>query len=402
MLTRILILTILVTNSTAAGATFVLSSGGAIHGRLLNPDESPREKYAIQLETGGTITLDRTLVARISTKAEDLAWYREWLPKVLPTVEGHWKMAVECKTRSLDEQQEFHLEEIVKLDPDHVDAHHALGYSRVDDQWVKMDEWNRRQGYVRYRGSWRIPQDVALEQAANATELKVKGWKLKLKNWRTWVERPRGRQKEAIDAIRSIKEQYAVPALVDLVKDPSAQRELRLLATDVLTTLPSHLVVPTLVDRALKDPDPAVRDACVDGLARLKPPQAVQILKRHLKSRDNKLVNRAGACLGALESSQAALALMDALDTTHEFVIQTGGGPGQYNTGFGSGPGGGGNSFSAGGKPKRIKRQLRNEGVLNALVTLFPGTNFGYDTDAWKAWYVDQHRPVAVDLRREP
>ena len=381
------------------GETFLLGSGGSLDGRLVNPDESPREKYVIRLESGGTVTLERSQVTQVTREADEIAWYRQWLPKVPQTVEGHWTMAEECRQRSLKDQRAYHLQEILKLDPEHEAARYGLGYSRVDGKWVKTDEWNRAQGYVRYRGSWRIPQDVALEQAAEATEKKVKGWKQRLKTLRTWVERPRGREREALDEIRSIQEPTAVPGLAELAKDTTAPRDLRLLAIDVMSRQPSYLVVPVFVDRVMKDPEAAIRDASLDALARIDSPQSVRLLLRYLDSKDNVEVNRAGICLGALRAEDAALPLINALVTEHRFRIETSsGGPGQYNAGFGNT---GGNSFSAGGRPKIVTQSLRNEGVLNALVAIFPNTNFGYDIEGWKAWFVDQHRAVDVDLRRE-
>ena len=71
------------------------------------------------------------------------------------------------------------------------------------------------------------------------------------------------------------------------------------------------------------------------------------------------------------------------------------------NLGFGNSPSGGGNSFSAGGRPQMIEKKLQNEAVLNALVALHPGINFGYDVEAWKRWYANKDRPTVLDLRRD-
>ncbi len=121
-----------------------------------------------------------------------------------------------------------------------------------------------------------------------------------------------------------------------------------------------------------------------------------------LTSKDNLKVNQAGLCLGALKDPSATLPLINALVTEHKYIVQSpGGSPGQLNLGFGSGPSGGGNSFGVGGRPQVIEKKLRNEGVLNALVAIHPGVNFGYDIEAWKRWYVEKDQSVVLDLRRD-
>jgi hypothetical protein len=151
----------------------------------------------------------------------------------------------------------------------------------------------------------------------------------------------------------------------------------------------------------LDDKDDNVRDACLDQLARFGAVPAARAFAERLKSPDNKKVNRAGLCLAALKDPESALSLINALITEHKFLVQQGGSPGQMNLGFGSGPGGGGNSFGVGGRPKLVKQDLQNEGVLHALIAIFPGVNLGYDEDAWKRWLADQKTPANLQLRRD-
>ena len=387
---------------TAQGAVFLLVTGGQIEGQLLNPQENPRQSYIVRTETGGTVKLALSQVDRVLTVSEDLAWYREALPKVPPTVDGHWAMAEECRRRSLKQQREFHLQEILKLDPEHAEARYGLGYSKLDGNWVKTDEWMLSRGYVRYRGAWRIAQDVALEQVAQRNEKQVKDWRQKVNIWRTAISKRRGKEQDATDAIRAFKDPAAAPALAEIVGDTDEQRDLRLLCIEVLGKLQSPAGVAAFIKQAVEDADPHIREACLDQLARFGTPQAVRICERLLKSKDNRKVNQAALCLGALKDPAATLPLINALVTEHKFVVQSpGGSPGQMNLGFGSGPSGGGNSFSAGGRPQVITKNLRNEGALNALVAIHPGVNFGYDIEQWKRWYVDKDRPTVFDLRRD-
>jgi hypothetical protein len=388
-------------SDAAQAAVFVLATGGQVEGELLNPDERPRQTYVVRTVAGGTITLDKSQVERVHTISEDLKWYREALPKVSPTVEGHWEMAEECRKRGLRTQRDFHLQEILKLNPEHQEARYGLGYSKIDGRWVNADEWNRAHGYVRHQGAWRIPQDVVLEQQADELEKAQKDWMRKVKTWATSIAKRRGGEQEAIQAIRDIRDPRAAPALVQLLEDTRQPLEVRLLSTDVLGKLQAPEAIRAFVKQAMEDRDAHIRDACLDQLAKFGTLQAVRAFQQLLKSKDNWKVNRAAICLGSLRDPDATLALINALITEHTSIEQSGGAPGQLNLGFGSGPGGGGNSFGVGGRPKVIKRKHQNESVLNALVAIHPGVNFGYDIEKWKKWFADRHDNSVTNLRRD-
>ena len=391
---RLLLITLLVGMPIIAaarpvrGAVFALANGGRIEGELLNPEENPRKTYVVRTDTGGVVTLTRAQVVGV-------------LEKTPRTVEEHWEVAEKCREWGLKDQRRHHLREILKLDPDHEGARRALGYGRTKDGWVKTDEWMTKQGYIRYGGAWRIPQDVLLEEAAKKAEKRQNAWKRKVKTWREAIVKRRGKQQEAIDAIRAIDDPAAAPALVAVLEDKEAPRELRLLAVEVLGRLRSPVAVGAFVKRAMDEADANLRDACLDQLAKFGTHQAVRAFERMLRSKDNQVVNRAAVCLAALGQPEATRALIDALFTKHTFLVQQGGGPGQLNLGFGSGPGGGGNTFGVGGRPKAVTQTIRNQHVLDALVALNPGVNFGFDVEAWKQWYIEQHEPPPVTLRRD-
>ena len=68
---------------------------------------------------------------------------------------------------------------------------------------------------------------------------------------------------------------------------------------------------------------------------------------------------------------------------------------------FSKGPGGNqSGGMSMGGGPTIISQSYRNQAVLDALSTL-TGQNFGFDKQAWKAWYSAQRKPAkGFDPRR--
>lgn len=384
----------------ARADVFVLANGGQIEGRLLNPDQKPREQYVVEMPGGGQITLNKSQVERVEDRSAALQWYQTAAPQVPHTVAGQWAIAEQCKERNLKAQREFHLQRILELDPEHKDARYALGYSRVDGRWVRPDELMVAQGYVRYRGAWRIAQDVALEQIADRDEKQVRDWRQKLKTWGTWIAKRRGNEQAAVEAIRAIDDPAAAPALAEIVTDADTPNDVKKLCIAALGKLQAPAAVHAFIDRALNDRDVNVRDACLDQLAKFGTAQAVSEFQKLLRSPDNQKVNRGAACLAALRRPEATLPLINALVTEHKFLVPQGGSPGSLNLGFGGGPGGGGNAFGVGGRPKLVTKQLHNEQVLNALVAIHPGVNFGYDVARWQQWYTDQFAPPTSNLRR--
>jgi hypothetical protein len=194
--------------TSALASTFLLSNGGQIEGRLLNPDQQPRVDYQIEVAEGGRLVLRAEQVQRVLTPSDDIRWYQQWSPKVPNTVEGHWAMAEQCRLKNLQTQREYHLNQILQLDPDHQDARSQLGFSRVKEQWIKTDQWMQRQGYegyVRYRGAWRMPYDIALEKLRKEAKDSETEWIRKIQNWRIAILKARGNQQQAAAAIRAIE-----------------------------------------------------------------------------------------------------------------------------------------------------------------------------------------------------
>jgi hypothetical protein len=387
----------------ALASTFLLTNGGQIEGRLLNPDQQPRSAYEIEVAEGGRLVLRADQVQQVLTISDEIRWYQQQRPKVPNTVEGHWEMAEQCRQRNLSAQREHHLNQVLQLDADHREARLALGFSRVKDQWIKTDEWMQSQGLVRYRGAWRTPQDIALEKAREQADLSEKQWLRKIQNWRTWILKGRGREQQALAALRAIEDPAATAGLIEIIENEKNPPELRRLCIQVLGRMKTPRSIEVFVQRALQDSDPNIRDACLDELKRFGTKQAVWRFQALLRSPDNKLVNRAGLCLGVLRDPEPTRSLIDALVTEHKYLLQPAGGPGQMNLGFGSGSTGGGGTFGVGGRPKIIQREHKNDGVLSALVAIWQeqNVNFGYDQDAWRAWLADQQGPATATLRRD-
>jgi hypothetical protein len=176
---------------------------------------------------------------------------------------------------------------------------------------------------------------------------------------------------------------------------------MRLLLIDVLADLKGNPAEGAFVKLAVADTDQQVRDACLDQLVRTRSKRAVHAYIGVIKSEKSlpPVINRAGVALGRLKDEIATPALIDALMTTHEFVEVPQQPAGTTINNSFSSDGSGGGTFGS-PKPVKVKRTFQNEQVLSALNNLHPGVSFGFNEDAWRAWYEEKNEPPKVNLRR--
>ena len=378
---------------------FLLTHGGRVEGEWRNKDGAPHETYEIETPDGGKITLSASQVAEVIVKSEVLRRYEELLPKVPDTVEGHTEMAERCRKAGLKSQREFHLRKVLELDPNNADAHRGLGYSQVDGEWIKADEWLKNQGYVRYKGAWRLPQEVELDARDERQSVEEKDWRKRLRRWRGSIVQGRDDSAESLAQLRAVDSPLAIAGLSELLHEDDEPTQLKLLYIELLGKFHGSAAAAALLERVMKDPELEVRERSIEALKKHGTHQAVAVLSRALKDKDNQVVNQAAWALGRLGAPEAIPALIEAITTKHRFQVQPGGGPGSINTGFSPT---GGNALQAGGRPRIIEKELPNRHVLQALTLLTPdGINFSYDRQAWKNWFAHQQIEPGANLRRD-
>jgi len=380
--------------STAVGEVFVLHNGGQVTGEVLNPDQKPRETYVIKTAGGGQLTLDKSQVKQIIYQRPEEAEYESIRSRYPDTVEGQWALAEWCREHQVLSAREKHLRRIVELNPDHEQARLALGYSRVyGGEWMTQEEAMLKQGYRRYKGRWRLPQEIELLEKQRTTDLAEKEWMKKVNTWRAWLDTDKG--KTARDNFLAIDDPAAVKGLAQALKEEKRDQA-RLLFVEALAQIGTPQAMKVLAERTLEDPIEEVSLTCLDHLKEKKDVEAVNYFIGKLTSKDNNLINRAAVALRHLGNPSAVGPLIDALVTPHKFKITTGN-PGQTSAGFSSsGPSG----FSAGNSTKIITQYIQNRAVLEALVELTGGMNYQFDVAAWKAWRTSLKERPDLNARR--
>jgi hypothetical protein len=380
---------------------FILHSGGQVRGELVNRSETPRKNYEIKLPGGGQVTLEAAQVKEVKRQSAAEMKYDQIRGDYPDTVEGQWKLAEWCRENYLVKQRKTHLERIIELDPDHVAARRGLGYTQVQGRWVTQEMLMTQNGYVRYKNTWVLPQEVEIkEQEAKSKSAQLE-WNAKLKRWHTWLATDKADQAEA--NIRAIEDPYAAPALARMLTDgKDDSRYVRLLYIAALGRLDAASGMEALVNTSLFDPDEEVRLAALDQVAEHKYRPAVGKYIKALKNNDNAILNRAAIGLAQMKDPSAIGPLIDALVTVHTHEVEEAP-AGQMSSTFGRGSnGGGGGTFNfGGGGPKIVKQQYENREVLQALVVLSNGVSFNFDRNAWKYWLAAQKKPQTLDPRRD-
>lgn len=382
----------------------MLADGGQVTGELLNPKESPRKQYVVRTGDGEKVTLDAAKVRKVLRPKPDEAEYERIAPTYPDTAKGQWELAEWCREHKLTSQRQKHLRRIIELEPNHVGARRALGYGRVNGEWVTQKEVMTGQGFVLKGGKWLTPEEMALADKKRKLESEQQDWCQKLKRWRGWLGTKR--DQEARENIAKATTPAAIKGLILGVRnDPDPA--VRVLFVTTMGKIDATEVVRELAVSSVCDSDEEVRVTCLDQLHELaltkRRPEAISYYVSRLtpKKSTNDIINLAAAGLCRLKDPAAIPALIDALVTTHKFKVKKPGGEGSTSASFGHGPNSGGTGMSAGGGPKYIYRTFNNQTVLDALVAT-TGVNFAFEKQAWWQWYRSQKKkPDTIDARRD-
>ncbi|MCL2305386.1 MAG: HEAT repeat domain-containing protein [Planctomycetaceae bacterium] len=377
--------------------TFQIEGGGTITGQLLNPGERIRQ---IETADGMIVSLDFRQIRETNKEENDrLAHYKRTVPFLPDTVETHLATATWCRENYLKEQEAEHLARILELDPDHAEARTRLGYFRdtKTKQWTTTEEIKSGKGYVLYKGTWRLPQEVWINEQVEQSRDIYNDWRQDIKQIRASLSNLAVRRK-----LEAITDPVAVKPLIDLLKKESVP-EIRMILIRALSNIGTPEAVREIAYYAMNDPVEAVRGVSLDQVKRhpeMTPQAGAYFCMFFARNADGTSVNapdtinQAATAIRTIGDTGSVGNLIDALVSQHKETIVIGSGD-RTNVGFGNG----GTTLGQGQTKQDIVKSNQNAEVLSALRKL-TGVDFGYDQAAWSRWYKEKRQVGKFDLRR--
>lgn len=387
----------------ARGDIFHLASGAQVRGQWVNRQEHSPDRLVIETPAGIRMTLLPSQIVRTVRQPPAVDQYEQIAPQFADTVADQWRLAEWCRTRNLAEQRARHLRRIVELDPQHEAAWHGLGYAQLGGEWVLRREYLKEQGYVFFKGRWRLAQEIQVMQSRHKVELAAKEWLARLKTWREQIDK--GQADAALRNIRAVRDPDAVAALAYLLARETS-RPMRLLYVDVLAQIDDPRATNVLVATCLDNPDIEVFHASLEAVVPRTSPAVVKVLVKTLHNYDNQRVNRAAHALGKLKDPTTVVPLIDALVTEHTVQNPSAAGkaPGATTAGIAYAPGDDvGTPIAQFNVPKQVRVRVPNHEALAALVAIGGGVSFGFDQQAWRDWHAvfQKQQSSQLNARRD-
>lgn len=381
---------------------FHYKDGRVISGQIVGRPQSievngvPVQAWTVQIASGSYVQILESELIRnghepLSAAEQEYAQGVQASPP--KTAQDHCDLAAWCTSKGLRDLSDAHYRRALDLDPNNKVARAAAGY-KVDSngRWVKAEViMGEQRGKVFYKGRWRFPEDVAIEQARETADEEIAPLKKQLFAWHSAASfgRSEAKKREAISNLQLVEDPRAAGILADYLLDKirTPPPNMRMLYVKILSRFPT--AVPAITNASLTDPEPQVRNEALNALRAMGATNSVPTFVSYLQNSENFMVNRAADGIALFNPPEATLPLIYALNTEHE--VEVGGGNTNYST----------QGLAFGSKAKKEKRVFQNSSVLAAL-TQITKQNFDYDEDRWLAWYASVYASPVTDLRRDP
>ncbi len=384
-------------DGSAQADVFHYKDGRVLSGKVIS---SKGEDFTVEIAPGCYVKILAAELERNGHEplSEPEAKYAATVVDLPDTVEQHLRLASQCKEKGMLDLEEAHYRRVLDLEPENKVALARLDYQPDrNKRWVKKEEiYGEDRGKVFYKGRWRFPESVALEQLEEQANEKIAPLKKDLSRWHSLASfgrtTPQKIKNDAIEKIQQIQDPLAVGILAEYLLDTRkpAPVPMRLLYARVISRFQNYGAAQALATASVVDPEVTVRNACLDGLRGFGRDVAVPTYIGYLGDPRNEIVNRAADGLAQFSPPEAVLPLINAVVTEH--VVVSGGGN-SMNVGNGG-------TFGIGGGAKSETVAFNNNSVLAALTQL-TGQSFGYDENRWIAWYASVQAAPARDLRRD-
>lgn len=379
-----------------------LRYGGTLPGEISQYEGATGKGRLIRISPKLMLAVPEVEIRRVKENDETMEQYRRLVSTVPQTAEAHWELSRWCNEKRLTAQRDRHLERTIELDPNHGPARQLLGFEPDGKNgWIASVALRRERGLVRDGGKWRYAEEVISSHAGEEQMLGRKEWLRKLAGLKKQVMRGGPKGAEAMREIETINDLLADEAVAAEFNDVSDRALFsRHMWLETLGKLRTPISINTIVNAALNDSSPSIRERCYELLNEYGKFQAIPYFVHQLKDKNNAVVKRAARALVEVNDPEIVLDLIDALVTTHTFERSPGN---EMNIGMSRDGSGGVGGMSMGGKKVVETRAIKNPDVLTALLEIIPDdVNYQYEQNAWRIYFANKLSPGVRDLRRDP
>ena len=410
VLTSLIIANVAICEEKRYDDVIELRSGSEINARVIDRTESENRKYVIfETESGSVVKLEEKLITRVIPADVDQKRYYAFLEKLPNTVEAHWEIVDWCKSQTrgrskFKDQIQYHLENIIALNPNERKARQLLGYEDFNGQWTLKALRYQKSGYIRENSNW-IPE-MALKIERNNDKRDAQAGAVR-EQFSRWEREVRNGRLSATEIERMLYE-IVTPETTNYIFEESKKKKnqaavIRKMYVEAYGRTPSRLAAGALVYYGITDPDSEIRERAMTLLLQPQFDQdyAMSRMVEFLKSASVARSER--AAIGIRELSQVPGSnplkilrpLIESLVAVREVPIAGATPAGGINSSFSSN---GGLSFTAGGGPQTRKQEFRNASSLSALQRI-TGKNFQYDEELWNNFFVDNYTQPTDGVR---
>lgn len=152
----------------------LLKNGGRISGILVE-----RSATHVVLQIGpGQVKLPLASVERVVLGRSALAIFAERAERLASSDKSGWlELGLWARDAGLDTQARECFERVLARDPQNPVAQASLGNVLLDGRWLSQEEAYRARGYVRFEGSWMLPEErdeLLRDRAARREEARAR------------------------------------------------------------------------------------------------------------------------------------------------------------------------------------------------------------------------------------
>lgn len=140
--------------SAAAADEVVLKNGSSFNGIV----REQGDKVIVEMDYG-TMTFKRVDVRSIQRGEDVLTQFQE-KARTATDVQGMMDLAAWARDKGLAGRATELYRKVIVLDPHQAEARKALGYEKVNGQWLEGDDLMTARGYVKVAGKW-MTKDTA-------------------------------------------------------------------------------------------------------------------------------------------------------------------------------------------------------------------------------------------------